>query len=218
MSANCLTLVTYIFDSFLCTGYFSVYRKYLNHKVTKAWQKKRNVTFYRIIRLLAVLSKVFKKLCLQRLKSQLEVLNIIPITNLDLALAMVLNKSIRQSTKSKMTESKRYCSATFLDMCHAFDNVWHKILYCKLKKDLPLPYSQLILSYVFDRLFLIKHNNRYTELYPTDSRIPQGNILCPILHHLYTSHLPITRNTMTTTFSDHTAILTIHPDPTFDKL
>jgi len=45
-------------------------------------------------------------------------------------------------------ESKKYCTATFLDVQQAFDRVWHNGLLYKIKKWVPAPYFLLLKSYL----------------------------------------------------------------------
>lgn len=46
----------------------------------------------------------------------------------------------------KAMEDKMICSAIFLDVAQAFDNVWHKGLIYKLNKILPKQYVELYIS------------------------------------------------------------------------
>lgn len=66
----------------------------------------------------------------------------------------------------KALEEKKVCSAVFLDVAQAFDRVWHVGLFYKLRKLLPVQFSQLLESYLSDRYFRVKQENAYTDLRP----------------------------------------------------
>lgn len=216
MSENCFVLITYIFNAILRTSYFPTLWKVSQIiMIPKPGKKLEDVTSYRPISLLPVLSKVFEKLYLKRLRPVLENLTIIPDYQFGFRKKHGTIEQVHRLVKQIYSdlESKKYCSAAFLDVSQAFDKVWHKGLRYKLKKNLPLPHFQLLQSYLHERFFLIKYNTAYTNLHPIGSGVPQGSVLGPILYLLYTSDLPTTINTTIATFADDTAILASHPDP-----
>jgi hypothetical protein len=110
-------------------------------------------------------------------------------------------------------ESKRYCSAAFIDISQAFDKIWRTGLLYKLKRAFPHPEYTLLKSYLTDRTFQVRHQEEYTELYTIQSGVPQGSILGPILHSIFTTNLPETEQTKTATYADDTAILASHQNP-----
>jgi len=63
-----------------------------------------------------------------------------------------------------------------------------------------------------------KINEEISNRFHIHSGVPQGSILGPLLHVVYTSDLPTSRETTVGTFADHTAIFATHKDPTIAPL
>ena len=79
--------------------------------------------------------------------------------------------------------------------------MWHEGLLCKLKTIFPAGIHQIFKSYLANRHFLIKYRETYTSLHPILSRVPQGSVLGPLLHLIYTADLPTTDKNYTATFA-----------------
>jgi hypothetical protein len=98
---------------------------------------------------------------------------------------------------------------------------WHlsctSLLY-KLRQSLPLNYFLLLKSYLNNRHFRVKVDNKYSDLLPVQAEVPQGSVLGPQLYLLYTSDLPSSPDITTATFVDDTAILAIDPNPAIASL
>jgi hypothetical protein len=105
-------------------------------------------------------------------------------------------------------EDKKICTAVFLDVSQAFDRVWHKGLEYKLSSLLPKQYSNILTSYIRERIFRLKFEDEYSGIKQIKAGVPQGSELGPILYLLYTSDIPTTEHTLLATFADDTVVLT----------
>jgi hypothetical protein len=90
--------------------------------------------------------------------------------------------------------------------------VWHEGLQYKLKTLFPDSIHKILTSYRANRHFLIKYRESYISLRPVLSGMPQGIVLGP-LYLIFTANLPTTAESITATFADDTAVLTVNEDP-----
>ena len=82
-------------------------------------------------------------------------------------------------------ENKQYCTALFMDIEEAFDNINHESLLQTIRKQFPEQIHQLIESYLSSRAFVIKIKDTYSEVKDIKAGLPQGSVLGPILYTLY---------------------------------
>lgn len=116
------------------------------------------VTSYRPISLLPIISKVFEKLLLKRLKPIIERKKLIPNHQFGFRQKHSTIDQVHRiiNTIEETLEEKLVCSAIFLDVAQAFDKVWHQGLIFKLNKQLPTQYVTLLKSYISERLFWVR--------------------------------------------------------------
>lgn len=208
--------ITIISNSILRLGYVPSQWKVAEIKmIQKPGKPAEEVSSYRPISLLPVVSKIFEKLLLQRLLPILEAKNMIPKHQFGFRQKHSTIEQVHRVAKKIRhdLETGRYCSAAFLDVSMAFDKVWHEGLLYKIKTQLPYNYYQILQSYLADRYFMVKYQDVHTSLFPIKAGVPQGSVLGPILYLLYTADLPKTRLTSIATFADDTAILASSKDP-----
>ena len=161
------------------------------------------------------MSKLFEKLLTNRLLPLLEDLKILPDYQFGFREQHSTTEQIHRITHSisQNLEKKKYCSAVFLDIQHAFDKVWHEGLLLKLKKILPRIYYSILKSYLTNRQFMVKYLDATITTFSIEAGIPQGSVLGPLLFSIYTADLPILSEITLATFADDTALLASHADP-----
>jgi hypothetical protein len=132
----------------------------------KPGEPPNELTSYRPISLLPIISKVFEKLLLKRLLSIVEINRLISNHQFGFrqrhSTIEQINRVIRKINEA--LENEQYCFAAFLDISEAADKVWHTGLLYKLRRSLPLNYFFILKSYLHNRHFLVKVETEYTEL------------------------------------------------------
>jgi hypothetical protein len=122
--------------------------------IPKQGKPPNGVKSYRPISLLSIISKLFEKLLLKRLKPLIESKNLIPSHQFGF-----WNKhaTTDQIHRIKNIIEKAYEEIKlFLDTAKAFDKVWHVGLMNKLKNTLPRQFTQTLQSYITGCMFRVK--------------------------------------------------------------
>lgn len=211
-----IVFITTLFNCVLRTSYYPAQWKVSQIiMIPKPGKPPHEVTSYRPISLLPILSKLFEKLFLKRLAPILHDKSIIPDHQFGFRREHSTIEQIHRVINEieDDIETSQYCSAVFLDILQAFDKVWHLGLLYKLKVTLPQPYYLLLRSYLTSRIFQVKFEEQFSHFYDIHAGVPQGSVLGPILYSIYTSDFPISKHVLVATFADDTAILSSHEDP-----
>jgi len=151
------------------------------------------VSNYRPISLLPVVSKVFEYVLKNRLCVYLEENAVIPNSQFGFRsgrnTCMAVDSVVRQVLGAF---SGGLCaSSTFVDLSRAFDCVSHPLLLRKLETcGLSGQALELMRSYLADRVQIVKYGGIYSQPALVSRGVPQGSVLGPLLFNVYVSDLP----------------------------
>lgn len=202
--------LTMLFNAMLRIGYFpTLWKVSTVIMVHKPGKPIHEVTAYRPISLLPIISKLFEKLLLHRMMSVIKQKSIIPDHQFGFRQEHATVEQVHRVCRviRHSLEKKEYCSSAFLDIKQAFDKVWHKGLLFKIKSILPHTFYRILESYLSDRLFQVREGDCTSNFYEIHAGVPQGSVLGPVLYTLYTYDLPQTPGVTVATYADDTALL-----------
>jgi hypothetical protein len=211
-----IVYLTILFNAILRVGYFpDLWKVSLIIMIHKPGKPPHEVTSYRPISLLPIMSKLFEKCLLYRLNSALREKSIIPDHQFGFRREHSTIEQVHRVCRKirKSFEMKEYCSSAFLDIQQAFDKVWHKGLLCKIRSLLPHPFYGILKSYISNRIFQVRESDSTSGFHEITAGVPQGSVLGPVLHTLFTSDLPQSSDTTIATFADDTALLASNKCP-----
>lgn len=177
--------------------------------IPKPGKPPHEVTSYRPISLLPIMSKLFEKLLLKRLNPIIEERHLIPDYQFGFREKHSTIDQVHRITNiiEQALEQKKICSTVFLDVAQAFDKVWHEGLIYKLRKMLPIQFTKIFESYLTNRMFRVRQDDAYSKLMPIKAGVPQGSVLGPVLYLLFTCDIPDLDENIIATFADDTAII-----------
>lgn len=213
---SAVRLVLFIFNGILRVGYFpSSWKRSEIVMIPKPGKDPTQVKSYRPISLLSILSKMFETILLRKITPHIASNNIIPDHQFGFRKGHNTIEQVHRIVTyiRSAFENRQYCSALFIDISQAFDKVWHEGLLHKICETLPPNTHKLLKSYLSNRSFEVKSNGIFSSSKKINAGVPQGSILGPILYIIYTSDMPTSSLTYTSTFADDTALVSIHKDP-----
>lgn len=205
-----ILFLTLIFNSILRLYHFPTQWKCAEIvMVPKPNKNENDLRSYRPISLLVTFSKLFEKIFLERMKHVLEMYDIIPDYQFGFRNRHGTPEQCHRIVNiiTNAMETKKYCSAVFLDVKQAFDKVWHHGLLFKLKSLLPAPFYLVLKSYLHGRSFYVNINQEFSTIRYIQSGVPQGSVLGPTLYTIFTSDMPLTDDVTIATYADDTAII-----------
>jgi hypothetical protein len=142
LTPTAVVLLTTFYNSMIRLSYYPLLWKFAQIvMVPKPGKPVHDVASYRPISLLPILSKVFEKLLLKRLRSDVDLLRLIPGYQFGFRPGQSPVQQAHRVVNQIVTslEERTLCTAVFLDVAQAFDKVWHFCLLYKLKATLPGP-------------------------------------------------------------------------------
>lgn len=211
-----LLTLTHIINAVLRTQHIPIQWKFAYVVlIPKPGKPPTECSSYRPISLLPVISKLFEKILLKRLRPILEVQQLIPPHQFGFRQQHSSLDQVHRLVHiiDNAFNGKQVCSAAFLDVHQAFDRVWHPGLLYKIKVQLPHQYFLLFSSYLQDRHFQVILDDGASHIYDIKAGVPQGSVLGPVLYQLYTADLQFNDATIVATFADDMAFLSTHGDP-----
>ena len=127
--------------------------------ILKHGKEPTEVTSYRPISLLPILSKIFEKLLLKRLIEIIKYRKLISAHQFGFGNKHCAIDQVHRITDiiEKALEEKKVCATVFLDVAQAFNKVWHGGLLVKLHEYLPAQFFEILRSYIEDRHFRVRH-------------------------------------------------------------
>lgn len=172
------------------------------------------ITSYRPISLLSVISKIFEKIIQSRLNEIIAEKNLLPSIQFGFRAKHSTIEQINRVSSAilQALENKEFAPTVFLDVSNAFDKVWHEGLVHKLRGKIPDCFRLLIASYLKDRSFEVHIGSESSELKPISAGVPQGSILGPVLYLLYTMDFPQDEDVTSALFADDSAAIAHHRD------
>jgi len=123
-----VVLLTTLYNSMLRLSYYPLLWKFAQIiMVPKPGKPAHDVTSYRPISLLPIPSKVFERLLLKRLRSDVDLSLLIPSYQFRFRPGHSPIQQARRVVNEivKRFEDRTLCTTVFLDVAQAFDKVWH---------------------------------------------------------------------------------------------
>jgi hypothetical protein len=169
-----------------------------------------NVSNYRPISIVPVLSKIFESLMKSQLYYYLESNKLWSEDQFGFRSGRSTEAALLEITSSiyESFEKKHFVSVTAFDLSRAFECIDHEIIYKKLLfYGLNEMSAKLIKSFLSDRRQIVDFNGQNSSPMDVECGVPQGSVLGPILFLIAVNDLPKNIPCRSVLFADDTTIL-----------
>ena len=183
--------LTDIFNSALQTGVFPVKWKLANVIPVLKKGSRFQVTNYRPISLLCIMSKVFESVLHRRMYAHVSQYIAAEQHGFVKGRSTVTNLSKYTHFISKNINNKVQVDSVYTDFSSAFDSVDHSLLLHKLKSyGIVGKLHKLLSSYLSNRTQIVTINSGASRSEFVTSGVPQGSILGPLMFVIFVNDLP----------------------------
>ena len=210
-------LLTYLINKIINTGKYPLCLK--TGKVLPLFKAGDHVDpgNYRPITILPAINKVIEKLIFNRLTEFFEKNKIIKSNQFGFRSGYSTELAVckfYEDVLSNLNNNQDTC-AILLDLSKAFDSVNRNILLHKLYNyGIRGPTYKLLESYLSNRNQFIHVNSTKSNIWPTDTGVPQGSVLSPLLFLILINDLPNCTNMEVLNFADDTLLYLTLPKNT----
>ena len=209
-----LDIYTKLLNISLSMGYFPNVFKHAKIKlIPKPNKPSTDPNNYRPISLLEVPGKLYEKIINTRVRTYLEINNILPISQHGFRKHRSTETALASITETIATAlaNKKQCCIVLRDVAKAFDKVWIKGLIYKIQQiQLPTILAKTLSNFLDNRTASITIDNLEGLPFPLHSGVPQGSSISPTLYTIYTYDIPtpITDSTNIQYADDITQVIT----------
>ena len=194
LSSKGLDLLLKMVNLSLIDGLPKAWKTAVITMIPKKDLKSSNYADYRPISLLSCVGKLAERVIKNRLYSFLEGKNLIINEQ-----SGFRNKRGTADNLLFMTQKIQEClirgikvCGIFFDISKAFDKVWHSgLIYKLVYLGVPMYIIRFIKSFLSDRSFRVKINEKFSEAHPITCSVPQGSVLGPLLFLVFIGDIPL---------------------------
>lgn len=184
----------HLFNACLRIGY---YPKHFRKSTTVVIRKEgkesyQNAKSYRPIALLNTIGKALESILASRISYCVEAYNLLPESHIRGRKSRSTEHAIHYilETIHEAWDEGKVASLLLLDVSGAYDNVsHHRLLHNLKKRRLDTPMVELIRSFLTSRTTTLSFDGYESAPYATNTGIPQGSPLSPILYLFYNADL-----------------------------
>jgi hypothetical protein len=214
-----VSLLVVLFNAILQTHHFPAPWKHARvFSILKPGKDPAQPSSYRPISLLDTIGKLFEKILLSRILSEVSGRGLLRDEQFGFrprhSTALQLTRLVERVSRN--FDERRLTGAVFLDVAKAFDTVWvDGLLYKLTTLNFPSYLVKTISSYLNGRTFEASFQTATSTSRSMHAGVAQGGIISPVLFSLYVNDMPSpSRHIELALYADDTAIIATSRKPT----